>query len=346
MIPRTTARRLLRELPSASACAPRPLSIRPFTTTPRPLLQRPPPSSLPPSPLERKQQEAAAAAALKNLSHLTPAQITTLLSAAPAAPAAPSRRSVLLRRALWALFFFALGYKFTTDQMESVRFLMPLLYPTPDFHPDDYAVIRENATADAVEDHPALDAMATVVEVTSDGTPRLRPSNWDVWEPYGDFSPEHRARHLCAGALNNPRALGLVHAVFRHRLTGELVLAVMFGQGTSGWPGVVHGGMTSTIMDEAMGRLAAARFPANTAVTATLRMEFKEPVTPAVPYIVRVREMLPEIQRARSGGEDKTDRKLWVVGRMEGPDGAVAVEASGLFVVPKGVEVQPLGKRF
>ncbi|KAF6840156.1 thioesterase [Colletotrichum musicola] len=342
MIPRTTARRLLRDLSSSPRAA-----LRPFTTTPRSLLspQRPPPANLPPSPLDL--QQAAASAALKNLSHLTPAQITTLLSAAPPPPAAaPSRRSILLRRALWALFFFALGYKLTSDQMDSIRFLMPLLYPPQDFHPDDFSLIREEATADAVADVPALGAMASYVDVSSDGKQHLRMSNWDSWEPYEDFSAERRAKHLCAGTLNNPNALGLVHQVFRHRLTGELVLAVVFGQGTSGWPGVVHGGMTSTVMDEAMGRLAALRFSANTAVTATLRLDFKEPVTPGLPYIVRVHEMVPEVQLARSGGEDKTDRKLWVFGRMEAPDGAVAMEASGLFVVPKGVEVQPLGKRF
>ncbi|KAJ0384945.1 hypothetical protein COL922a_007355 [Colletotrichum nupharicola] len=338
MIPRTPARRLLRDLTRS------PRSNRPFTTT-RPSLLKP----IPPQPPQQPPQNAAASAALQNLSHLSPSQITALLSAnttpTPPAPPPQSRRSILLRRALWALFFFLAGYKLTADQIASIRFATPFLYPPADYEPEDIPLYRQQATYEALASDPGLDAMVPAAVSVSGSKITVRPTDWDHWEPYADFSESHRKTHLCAGALNNPNALGLVHMVFRHRLTGELILAVVFGQGTSGWPSVVHGGMLSTIMDEAMGRLAALNFSANTAVTAKLAMDFKEPVTPGFLYKVHVHAVLPELQKGPDG-EDKTDRKLWICGRMEGPDGEIALEAKGLFVVPKGVDVKPLGKRF
>ncbi|KAK1701339.1 HotDog domain-containing protein [Colletotrichum godetiae] len=383
MIPRAPARRLLRDILPAHRIAPRPF-LRPFASTPSSRLQAqrpPPPPPTAQSPLQTQQQQAAANAALSNLSHLTPAQITALLSTTPpptlpggaggipgapipppgspagAAAAAgpgvgPSRRSVLLRRTLWALFFFALGYKLTDDQIANIRFTAPFLYPPVEADEQQIPLFRAHATFQAIEDYPILQSLVPTMPpgsapIPGVATPQLPLSDWENWEPYQDFSPERKAHHLCAGpTLNNPNGLGLVNIVFRHKYTGELILAIMFGQGTSGWPSVVHGGMLSTIMDEAMGRLAALNFTANTAVTAKLAMDFKVPVTPGMLYIVRVGKALPEWQKERPDEEDKTDRKLWIIGRMEDPDGATVVEAKGLFVVPKGIEVQPLGGKF
>ncbi|KAL0937623.1 thioesterase family protein [Colletotrichum truncatum] len=337
MLPRTGARRLLQELSSSSpsAASLRTRALRPFTATAHPFLQNRPPINIPQS------QQAAASAALQNLSHLTPAQITALLSSQPPR----SRRSVILRRFAWAIFFFALGYKLTDDQIASFRFATPFLYPPVEYEPEEIPQYRSHATTQAFQEYPVLNAMVPAVSI-SDGKVSVRPTDWEHWEPYESLPADVKAHHLCAGALNNPNALGLVNVVFRHKLTGELILAIVFGQSTSGWPSVVHGGMLSTIMDEALGRLAALNFTAGTAVTAKLSMDFKEPVTPGVLYLVRVHKALPELQREHPGAEDKTDRKLWIVGRMEGPEGETAVEARGLFVVPKGVDVKPLGKHF
>ncbi|KAK2064760.1 thioesterase [Colletotrichum caudatum] len=351
MIPRTAARRVLRDLSSHRASRPpapfflSPATLRPFATTPASRLQaqRPPPTS----PISRNppsaQQAGVANAALSNLSHLTPAQITALLSTS-APPPQPSRRSVYLRRALWALFFFALGYKVTDDQLSSLRFVYPFTNPPfEDEGAEANAMYRTQATYEFIGLYPMLQSLIPSVNAA---TGAHTPTDWEHWEPYSDTPPETLARHLCGGALNNPNGLGIVHIVFRHRFTGELILAVMFGHGTSGWPSVVHGGMLSTIMDEAMGRLAALSFPANTAVTAKLLVDFKVPVSPGVLYVVRVAKALPEFQKERPDEEDKSDRKMWVVGRMEDPDGATVVEARGLFVVPKGDVIKPLGKRF
>ncbi|KAJ0159868.1 hypothetical protein CTA2_8974, partial [Colletotrichum tanaceti] len=251
-----------------------------------------------------------------------------------------SRRS----RALWAVAFFVLGYKLTADEIATWRFAFPFMHPPVETKDAaEIAMYRDKATYATIEDYPILQSM--VPQVNEAGT-RATLTDWEQWQPYQDFPAETLSKHLCGGTLNNPNALGLVHLVFRNRLTGEIVLAIMFGDGTSGWPAVVHGGMLSTIMDEAMARLAALNFSANTAVTARLSLDFKIPVSPRMLYIVRVNKALPDFQKRSSDEEDKTDRKMWVIGRMEDPDGATVLEAKGLFVVPKGGNIQPLGKHF
>ncbi|TIC95912.1 Acyl-coenzyme A thioesterase THEM4 [Colletotrichum higginsianum] len=360
MMPRPmAASRVLRDLSARRASRP-PASfssatVRPFSSTAQSrlkALKNPPPS---PAPYTSQFPPAANAAdaALANLSHLTPAQITALLSTPPKPPPPPPGgvpqpdgqqppRS-RLSRSLWALAFFVLGYKLTADEIATWRFAYPFMHPPVETKdPDEIAMYREHATYDALEDYPILQSM--VPQVNEAGT-RATPTDWEQWQPYEDFSAETLSKHLCGGTLNNPNALGLVHLVFRNRLTGEIILAIMFGDGTSGWPSIVHGGMLSTIMDEAMARLAALNFSANTAVTARLSMDFKIPVSPRMLYIVRVNKVLPEYQKQGSD-EDKTDRKMWIVGRMEDPDGATVLEAKGLFVVPKGGHMQPLGKHF
>jgi acyl-coenzyme A thioesterase PaaI-like protein len=38
----------------------------------------------------------------------------------------------------------------------------------------------------------------------------------------------------------------------------------------AGWPGVTHGGVTATVLDEILGRVALRQFPSMTGVTANL----------------------------------------------------------------------------
>jgi hypothetical protein len=41
-------------------------------------------------------------------------------------------------------------------------------------------------------------------------------------------------------------------------------------------------------------------------------------------------------------GARKSDRKLWVEGSVERLDGKICVQARALFVVPKGVKLNPI----
>ncbi|KAK8103748.1 uncharacterized protein PG998_010781 [Apiospora kogelbergensis] len=155
---------------------------------------------------------------------------------------------------------------------------------------------------------------------------------WQSWHAYEDRtnSEEKRRGSVTAGALSGSKALAY-QRVFWNPATGELVNVVYFGGGTSGWPGVVHGGALATVLDETLGRCAILRFPSRTGVTARLELNYKKPTVTNAFY---------------TDGKRKSDRKLWVQGHVEAEDGRVCVEARALFVVPKGVNLAPLDTRW
>lgn len=87
-----------------------------------------------------------------------------------------------------------------------------------------------------------------------------------------------------------------------------------------GAPGIAHGGVIAAAFDEALGALAVHhREPS---VTAELQTRFRRPVP--VGSVLHLRTRID----ARDG------RKVWCsgVGRLDSPDGPVAVEATALFV--------------
>ena len=101
------------------------------------------------------------------------------------------------------------------------------------------------------------------------------------------------------------------------------------GGALAGWPGVAHGGLLATVLDESMGRAAVSRFSVPTGVTAKLEFNYKAPTVTNAFYVVRAIPI----------EEESTDRKGWVKGTVEEMGGKVCVEAKGLFVVPKGLDV-------
>src|SRR3569833_1999308 len=156
--------------------------------------------------------------------------------------------------------------------------------------------------------------------------------------------PRRRPTHLTATTLSGSRGIGAYQRIFHNTRTGAFLTVIYFGPGTSGWPGVVHGGSLAAVLDESLGRCAIAALPARTGVTATLSLRYLAPTLADDFYVVPVEvvpdEALPDAERGKSG------RKVWCRGRVETMAGKVCVEAEGLFVVPKGLKLQRLGDRF
>jgi uncharacterized protein (TIGR00369 family) len=88
-----------------------------------------------------------------------------------------------------------------------------------------------------------------------------------------------------------------------------------------GWPGVVHGGILSTILDEAMGW--AAIFNGKKTVTGKLEVRFRRPAK--VGQTLSVKGWL-----AREGG-----RFIVTKAEARDPNGNIVAEATGtMFVIP------------
>jgi acyl-coenzyme A thioesterase PaaI-like protein len=149
--------------------------------------------------------------------------------------------------------------------------------------------------------------------------------SWTHYEAYGGIPADERQHRLTSGPLGGARALGGFQRIFTHVDTGEIVSVVWFGGAIAGWPGVTHGGVTATVLDESLGRAAIQQFPSKTGVTANLEMNYLRPVITNNFYVIRA---MPQ-------KEGSTDYKQFVSGRLETLDGNVCVEAKGLFVVPK-----------
>lgn len=108
--------------------------------------------------------------------------------------------------------------------------------------------------------------------------------------------------------------------------TGEYRLLLSLGADLAGWQGVIHGGVSTMILDEAMQELAFTEMQGVTA-TKTLSCSFERPLT------------LPTVVMARAWAEEKpktTSRKIWVRCQIIDGDGNVFVCGRALFIKLKG----------
>ncbi|KAK3996513.1 putative mitochondrial membrane protein FMP10 [Cladorrhinum sp. PSN332] len=168
---------------------------------------------------------------------------------------------------------------------------------------------------------------------------------WESWKAYNTLSPEHRAGHISASALQGARGVGGYQRIFCNKETGEFISVIHFGASTVGWPGVVHGGLLATILDESCGRAAFKQWGGLTGVTANLTLEYKKATRAMEFYVIRVKpraeEDLPESERG------KRHYKCYVDATVEEPaSGRVTVKAESLFVGGEGRKRGKAEKRF
>jgi len=156
--------------------------------------------------------------------------------------------------------------------------------------------------------------------------------NWTSYDAYSSVPEDELDSRLTSGPLGGARAIGAFQRIFYNKESGEIVTVIWFGGAIQGFPGVVHGGILSTIMDEVLGRCAIKNFPARTGVTANLEINYLKPVATNAFYIVRA---VPQ-------REGQTDRKGWVTGRLESLQGRVCMEGKSLYVVPKKFQTRPI----
>jgi len=133
----------------------------------------------------------------------------------------------------------------------------------------------------------------------------------------GSQIPSHFGHCFGCGDLH-PTGLHLIaHAGTGANLTAEFTVT----QDHQGAPGLAHGGLLSLAFDEALGKLMwLIRSPA---VTARLETDFLKPV-PMGSTLHITAEITGQVSR-----------KVYTAaqGRLDSPDGPIAVRASALFVI-------------
>ncbi|ROV86931.1 hypothetical protein VSDG_10192 [Cytospora chrysosperma] len=165
-------------------------------------------------------------------------------------------------------------------------------------------------------------------------------------EAYEGLPASTRPGRITTGALGGSRGLGGYQHVWHHRGTGEAVAVVYLGTGTTGWPGVVHGGLIATLLDEHSARAAIRDIGASGKgpLTANLDITYKSPTLSSDFYVVRASAVPEEALAPAERG--KRDRKVWVDARIETVEGRVCVESRALFVAPKGMELATVPHNF
>lgn len=144
-----------------------------------------------------------------------------------------------------------------------------------------------------------------------------------------------RARNLTAGTLAGPNRIPVPPYAFNEAGGKSMVSLLYIGSDVSGHPGIVHGGLLATLLDEGLARCCFPALPNKVGVTANLNIDYRRPAMADTYAVLRAETVKVE------------GRKAWVEGRIEtlpknGEDPVTLVEAKGLFVEPKQAAVRSL----
>lgn len=134
---------------------------------------------------------------------------------------------------------------------------------------------------------------------------------------YKVTSVQNTAADCFVCGAENPFGL---HARFYALEGGDLAALVAFHPNHQSFPGRVHGGAVSALLDEAAGRAVQVAEPDTWAVTGELTVRFQKPVPYGVPLKLRAR--VTENKRRLFVGEC----------RLYGPDGALLASGSAKYV--------------
>ena len=127
--------------------------------------------------------------------------------------------------------------------------------------------------------------------------------------------PNSRMCFVCG--MQNP--IGL-KAFFYQDEEGRVVARFTGQEEHQGYPGVMHGGIVTALLDEVIGRVAIAHDLPGWGVTAKLEVRFRHPVPLGQPLT-----LVGEMTRLRS-------RTLEAHGEIRLEDGTVAAEAEGVYI--------------
>lgn len=234
--------------------------------------------------------------------------------------ASKSRTRTILSYTVFGIVFASIGFSIAVGP---VLPLIAKLKPLTDNESLE-AYLPDNEAARVVEGHINNCDLARAMRAR----PEMRESR-----PHLKLPEPFRRHNLTAGTLLGPGRITVPPVAWVEEGGKSLVTIMHLGSDMCGHPGIVHGGLLATLLDEGLARCCFEALPANVAVTAQLEVNYRKP-TKADQYVVL---------RARTTRVE--GRKAWVEGHIETlvPDGetpVVLAEASGLFISPKSFAMQ------
>lgn len=160
---------------------------------------------------------------------------------------------------------------------------------------------------------------------------RLRPE-FSESRPHLKVPESFKSHNLTAGTLMGPGRLGVPPFVWSEKGGKSLVSISYLGDELCGHPGIVHGGLLATLLDEGLARCCFGALPNKIGMTANLNINYRAPA-PAGTFVV-LKAKTTKVE----------GRKAWVEGHIEtlvgeGEKPTVLVEATALFIEPKQAAV-------
>ncbi|KAJ5939699.1 hypothetical protein N7466_002833 [Penicillium verhagenii] len=245
-------------------------------------------------------------------------QSTAQASSPSTTPLPPKPRSRIRRFAGFvsiALFAFTAGLTYSSYRIVSKIMAEPIL-----------------SDAETLSAYNPVDAIAQEVDQTLKNHPdavalRANPE-FKESRPHLKIPEGMRPRSLTAGTLSGPNKIVVPPYVFSERDGKSLVSFMFLGSEICGHPGIIHGGLLATLLDEGLARCCFPALPNKVAVTANLNIDYRAPAM-ANSYVA-----------LRAETTKVEGRKAWVEGRIEtlpldGSEPVVLVQAKSLFIEPK-----------
>ncbi len=124
------------------------------------------------------------------------------------------------------------------------------------------------------------------------------------------------SKHCFVCGIENPCGLKLR---FVNNDDGTVQTTLVAEDHFQSYPGMVHGGVLATALDETMGRAAFVRDPNRFLITLKIEIKFRKPAPLGEPLHIVAR-----IEKDRG-------RRITVSGAVHLPDGSIAAEATGLM---------------
>ncbi|KAF3904341.1 hypothetical protein AA313_de0204328 [Arthrobotrys entomopaga] len=150
--------------------------------------------------------------------------------------------------------------------------------------------------------------------------------------PHLDIPTIFRPNVLTAGVLTGPDRLAVPPLVFADAHGKQLYAILHVGEQLCGHPGIVHGGLLATLMDETLARCCFPALPNKVGMTANLDVNYRAPCKADQFIIIKAETTKVE------------GRKAWASGRLESlpgigaeGDGKLLVEATMLIIEPKSI---------
>ena len=157
--------------------------------------------------------------------------------------------------------------------------------------------------------------------------PKFRESR-----PHLKIPEAARSHNLTGGTLTGPDKIWVPPLAFNEKGGRSTVVIYYLGKDLCGHPGIIHGGLLATILDEGMARCCFSALPNKIGMTANLTMNYRAPL-PSDSYVC-LRATTTKVE----------GRKAWVEGRIEtltvdGETPNTYVEATALFIEPRQAAV-------